>query len=484
MLKKHVFSYIRKWCMVGGLCLAFPWVAYAQQQKISLNIQNVTLKQAMEQIKEQAVVNVAYSKEFVDPNKTVSLKVENVSLQTALTQLFKGTDVGFRFLDNSVLLYNQKEQDSSGAASKEQQIVSVKGTVVDQVTGEPIIGASVAVEGSSKGTSTDLDGKYSLNAPVGSTLKFSYVGYKETKKEVLQAGVLDVSLMESSVSLDDVVVVGYGVQKKVNVTGAVSMVKGDELENRPVANVSAGLQGLLPGVSITSSSGQPGAVPSITVRGVSTINSSTAPLILIDGVSGGDLNLLNPNDVESVSVLKDAASAAVYAPQKGASPDEVDFLEKGMIHYAQVIKETRQMDISEIPGAGAAGGLGGGVLPFLNAELQSGIDIVLDMLRFRETIQGADLIFTGEGKLDKQTGMGKALGGILRYAKEEAVPVIAIGGCVEACEILNEMGFASIFSIQTAPVSLQEAMDRDFALKNIRQVVTQIMRTIQIGTHG
>ncbi len=90
------------------------------------------------------------------------------------------------------------------------------------------------------------------------------------------------------------------------------MVKGDELENRPVANVSAGLQGLLPGVSITSSSGQPGAVPSITVRGVSTINSSTAPLILIDGVSGGDLNLLNPNDVESVSVLKDAASAAIY----------------------------------------------------------------------------------------------------------------------------------------------------------------------------
>ncbi len=312
MLEKYVFPYIRKWCVVGGLCLAFPWVAYAQQQKISLNIQNVTLKQAMEQIKEQAVVNVAYSKEFVDPNKTVSLKVENVSLQTALTQLFKGTDVGFRFLDNSVLLYNQKEQDSSGAASKEQQIVSVKGTVVDQVTGEPIIGASVAVEGSSKGTSTDLDGKYSLSAPVGSTLKFSYVGYKETKKEVLQAGVLDVSLMESSVSLDDVVVVGYGVQKKVNVTGAVSMVKGDELENRPVANVSAGLQGLLPGVSITSSSGQPGAVPSITVRGVSTINSSTAPLILIDGVSGGDLNLLNPNDVESVSVLKDAASAAIY----------------------------------------------------------------------------------------------------------------------------------------------------------------------------
>lgn len=313
MLEKYVFPYIRKWCVVGGLCLAFPWVAYAQQQKISLNIQNVTLKQAMEQIKEQAVVNVAYSKEFVDPNKTVSLKVENVSLQTALTQLFKGTDVGFRFLDNSVLLYNQKEQDSSGAASKEQQIVSVKGTVVDQVTGEPIIGASVAVEGSSKGTSTDLDGKYSLNAPVGSTLKFSYVGYKETKKEVLQAGVLDVSLMESSVSLDDVVVVGYGVQKKVNLSGAVDMVKGDVLESRPLTNVGSGLQGLLPGVSITNKSGQPGSPSmSITIRGVNTINSSTSPLILIDGVAGGDMNLLNPDDIESVSVLKDAASSAIY----------------------------------------------------------------------------------------------------------------------------------------------------------------------------
>ena len=106
------------------------------------------------------------------------------------------------------------------------------------------------------------------------------------------------------------------------------------------------------------------------------------------------------------------------------------------------------------------------------------------MLHFGETIQGADLIFTGEGKLDKQTGMGKALGGILRYAKQESVPVVAIGGCVEACEMLNEMGFSSVFSIQTAPVSLQEAMNRDFALKNIRQVVTQIMRTIQIGIHG
>ena len=177
-------------------------------------------------------------------------------------------------------------------------------------------------------------------------------------------------------------------------------------------------------------------------------------------------------------------AAAIYAPQKGASPDDVAFLEKGMVHYARVIESSKHIDISTIPGAGAAGGLGGGMLPFLRAELHSGIDIVLEMLRFDEIIRGADLILTGEGKLDRQTGMGKALGGVLRHAKREQVPVIALGGCVEDCEVLNQMGFAGVFSIQPAPVSLQQAMDRAFALQNIRQVVSQIMRTLQIVNHG
>ncbi len=177
-------------------------------------------------------------------------------------------------------------------------------------------------------------------------------------------------------------------------------------------------------------------------------------------------------------------AAAIYAPQKGASAADVALLEKGMIHYARFIATTKQMDISQLPGAGAAGGLGGGVLPYLNAKLQSGIEIVLEMLRFRETIHDADLILTGEGKLDKQTGMGKALGGILRYAQEASVPVLAIGGCVEDCETLNEMGFAGVFSIQSSPVSLEQALQPDFALKNIQRVVTQIMRTIKVGIDG
>ena len=151
---------------------------------------------------------------------------------------------------------------------------------------------------------------------------------------------VNVVMKEDAVSLEDVVVVGYGVQKKVNVTGAVSMVKAEAIENRPITNVTTGLQGLLPGVSIVASSGQPGAVPNINIRGTGTINSSTAPLILIDGVAGGDINLLNPSDIESVSVLKDAASSAIYGARaangvilvttkKGEKKERVEFQYNG-----------------------------------------------------------------------------------------------------------------------------------------------------------
>ena len=297
MNENHLFSYIRKWCMVCGLCLIFPLIAYPQQQKISVTIRNLSLKQAMEQISKQAEMNVAYSKEFVDTNKKVSLKVQNVELEDALSSLLKGMNIGFRFLDNSILLYNKNEQKKEDTSSDKKKEVSVNGQVVDKMTGEPIVGATISVVGTSTGTITDIDGNYSLKVDEGSTLLFSFIGYTEVKQVVRQPGKLDVTLVESAIQLNDVVVVGYGVQKKVNLTGAVSMVKGDVLENRPISNVSTGLQGLLPGVTITSSSGQPGAVPDIKIRGVNTINSSTSPLILIDGVAGGDMNLLNPGDL-------------------------------------------------------------------------------------------------------------------------------------------------------------------------------------------
>ena len=172
-------------------------------------------------------------------------------------------------------------------------------------------------------------------------------------------------------------------------------------------------------------------------------------------------------------------AAFVFAPQKGATPDEVAALDEGLQHYAGIIRRQKQLDISSVPGAGAAGGMGGGLLPFLNAVLKPGINTILDILCFRDALRGADLIFTGEGKLDAQTAMGKALGGILKLAKEQDVPVIALGGGVEATSQLNEMGFTAVLSIQPAPVSLDKAMQKEFTLENIERIVTQLIRIIK-----
>lgn len=310
MRSKTLFLYIRLWCITCALCLFVPTIAYAQKQQISVSIQNQTLGTALQIIGKQSDMDIAYSKEFVNPNVRVSIQAEELPLEKVLQELLQGTDVTYRFQGNSILLYNKVEQKNLSV--QEKKIVTVTGIVTDKITHEPIIGATIQVAGTGTGTTSDIDGNYSLKVEEGSTVSFSYIGYGEEKQVVRRAGTINVQLAEDAVTLSDVVVVGYGVQKKVNLTGAVSMVKGDALESRPVANVSSGLQGLLPGVTITSSSGQPGAAPDIKIRGVSTINSNTSPLILIDGVAGGDMNLLNPSDIETVSVLKDAASASIY----------------------------------------------------------------------------------------------------------------------------------------------------------------------------
>ena len=193
------------------------------------------------------------------------------------------------------------------------QTVTVTGTVKD-TTGEPVIGASVAVVGvPGKGATADLDGNFTITAvPSDATLRISFVGMK-TQEIALQGRThIDVVLHEDSELLDEVVVVGYGVQKKVNLTGSVASLDTKQLQSRPIQNISTGLQGMLPGVTISSTNGAPGKDGgNIRIRGVGTLNTAS-PYILIDGVETDNLNSLDPNDIESLSVLKDAASAAIY----------------------------------------------------------------------------------------------------------------------------------------------------------------------------
>lgn len=198
------------------------------------------------------------------------------------------------------------------AVNAVQQSDVVKGHVLDP-KGEPVIGATVKVKGAKSGVITDVDGNFVLTGVSGGELEISYIGYVTQFVSSKKGAPLNVVLKEDSKVLDEVVVVGFGTQKKLDLTGAVSVVTGDEIAARPVQNATQALQGLIPGLQISSNSGTLDATPNINVRGTGTIGegSSGSPLILIDGMEG-DLNTVNPQDIESISVLKDAAASSIY----------------------------------------------------------------------------------------------------------------------------------------------------------------------------
>lgn len=168
-------------------------------------------------------------------------------------------------------------------------------------------------------------------------------------------------------------------------------------------------------------------------------------------------------------------AAPVFAPQKGADAEMVKRLDEGMASFAKVITEKYAIDIVPVAGAGAAGGMGGAFRAFLGATLKKGIDMVLDAIDFDTTIQGANLVITGEGKVDFQTAKGKTAAGVLNRAKQQHIPVVAIGGCVEMCDSLMQMGFAGIYPILEEKVPLEIAMQRDFAMNNVRKTVAKIV---------
>jgi TonB-linked SusC/RagA family outer membrane protein len=190
--------------------------------------------------------------------------------------------------------------------------VTVTGTVVDNA-GQPVPGVTISVPGTTIGTATDLDGRYSLSVPEGSTLVFSFIGFETQKIEVGDQSVIDITLSEDMASLDEVVVIGYGTVKKSDLTGSVSTIEPERLLDRPAVNVGQALTGKIPGVEVFNNSGRPDGQIKIRIRGNNSITASNEPLYVIDGVIGvADINLLNPNNIESLEVLKDASATAIY----------------------------------------------------------------------------------------------------------------------------------------------------------------------------
>lgn len=296
--------------LLALLCFSLASGYSAFAQKVTINLQNVKLEKVFDAITKQTGLSVAYSRPTVNPDQNVSISATNEELSEVLKRLFAGTNVAFEIGEEKIYL---KDVKSSSKESKPVRTKTVSGVIVD-TNGEPVIGASVLVKGTNNGTITDLDGKFTVNdVPENSTLDISYIGYKTLTLKATDKNLARLVLHEDTEVLDEVVVVGYGVQRKSDVSTAVSSVKSEALANNPASDFRQALVGKMPGVQVTTPSGDPEGSVSIRVRGISTVNAGSDPLYIIDGVpmERGFANL-NSNDIESIEVLKDASAAAIY----------------------------------------------------------------------------------------------------------------------------------------------------------------------------
>ena len=272
--------------------------------QISVTFKDVPLMEALSTLENKSEYSFFYSNMLPDKDARVSIDAKDKSIEFILDNIFSNLSISYEINGHQIVLSEDKKEEKNTS-------YKASGVVIDSA-GEPVIGAGVVIEGSTNGTITDVDGRWELVVPSTTTkIVISSLGYKEQIVAAGSASARTVTLQEDSQMLQETVVVGYGVQKKVNLTGAVAMVNSEEMNARPISSVASGLQGLLPGVTVVNSSSQPGqANTTIRVRGVGTIGNSN-PLILIDGIEG-DISSINPEDIESVSVLKDAASSAIY----------------------------------------------------------------------------------------------------------------------------------------------------------------------------
>jgi len=273
--------------------------SHAQNARINLHLSNVTLEEAFKAIEENSPYVFFLNHQDVNLNKQVTVHATEANIDDVLKNVL-GTQP-YRIENNKiVLLPNQTQQEGR-----------ITGKVLDEY-GYPVIGANVVEKGTTNGTVTDMDGDFNLSVNPGSVLLISYIGYLTQEVKITNSSTYTIQLVEDSQSLDEVVVVGYGVQKKVNVVGSIATVDSKQLEGRSQSSVVSALTGQMPGVTITQAGGQPGVqTGTIRVRGVGSFGATPDALILIDGIPG-NLSDVNPNDIASISVLKDASSAAIY----------------------------------------------------------------------------------------------------------------------------------------------------------------------------
>jgi TonB-dependent starch-binding outer membrane protein SusC len=296
---------------------------------VTVELRNENLKNLFKKIESQTGLLFAYRSRQVEGLDNLTLPKATRSVRATLDLVLEGTTLLYRQVNNSVIIFQQGAEDLPTSMALIDLAKEIKGRVTDLTTNEPMPGVNVLVKGTTTGTSTDSDGRYTLAVPEGTTLVFSFIGYATQEVPVAAQTEINVAMAMDIKSLSEVVVVGYGTQERDEVTGAITKVTAEEMRNMPVTSFNQALQGLVPGLMVSGTGGAPGAAPIVRLRGQSSINASNSPLYVIDGIpliaddmsqqSGlvgyqgqNPLSLINPNDILSIEVLKDAASTAIY----------------------------------------------------------------------------------------------------------------------------------------------------------------------------
>ncbi|MDX9883601.1 MAG: TonB-dependent receptor [Prolixibacteraceae bacterium] len=280
---------------------------YSQNSKLTLKMKSSKLADVFNSIEEQTDYYFFYNRDQLNDLQIVNVNVENKNVEEVLDELFRGQNIAYR-IDGRNILIEVKEP----ALDMSVQQKSISGKVADS-SGVPLPGVSVILKGTTTGTITDFDGKYTLaNVSPAATLVFSFVGMKSQEVLVGSQSVININLVEETIGIDEVVAIGYGTVKKSDLTGAVATVSAKDFEKIPATNLLQTFQGRSTGVQITTKTGLPGAGANVLIRGVQSINGSNSPIYVVDGMITDNISNVNPNSIESISVLKDASAAAIY----------------------------------------------------------------------------------------------------------------------------------------------------------------------------
>ncbi len=333
--RKHLIRFMKIYSLLICITLSKLFSFNTYSQNISISLDEVTLQLAIDKIEQQSEYHFFYNNSLIDITKKVSLKADNEKIRAVLVELFSDTKIDFKIYKNQIVLF-PKNGNVLGQSFKKlihsidkgyvqhikntgvltKQSLVQQNTITGTVLGEdnlPLPGVNVIIKGTNTGTQTNFDGEYTIEANQGEILVFSYLGF-ETKEVIIDSNILNIVMKENISSLDEVVVTGYGVQKKSRITGSTSNLNIKAITSVPRAAVQESIQGNVAGVQVTAISGQPGATPNVRIRGVGSFDSAV-PLYVIDGFQTKDASViasLNPNDIEAMSVLKDAAATSIY----------------------------------------------------------------------------------------------------------------------------------------------------------------------------